>query len=794
MLQSLQHDNIVQYLDSSIDGDELIIVFEWAAAGDLKRQVRKANERGKPFEERVIWKYFSQICDAITHMHSRRILHRDLKPANVFLTLDGTVKVGDLGLGRMMSEHTFEAHSKVGTPLYMSPEVLRGDGYDWKSDVWSLGCVLYELAVLKSPFKAEGLDLYSLFQKISKGDYAPPPEHYSSTLRELCVSMLSVDAKDRPDVAHVTAVANKMRRETMSAAAAARADAKRQAEEATYPGHYREESREATLADGWPGQAERPRSGEAERPSTRGGRSRPDRPASGDGFADARPGTSGGRRPDAARPPSAGARRPAADEDGWADARPGTSSGRRRMSPPDDRPPSSPGGRRPAATPPATHDFIEEEERPQTSGGRRPSSAGRARAAAVDDDEEVAKAASEGNRRRRRLQEETPFHEILGASESIVERLYVLGYAFKRRENHEPPLLRTHFALSGAGINLPSITQWADCMNACLFLIGVLGGNDREIAEAAPSQQATDLLNRIHAVGFNGQARPPDLAKGHGASATSVLDFLSRKAMDTITIQKPDYSQVDKVNEESDGNESDGIQEDCGSYVEEDVLEEDYVVAEDSKFCEVDENEDRAILQARTSVNEWKVELERVGPRLASKTVVKDSWRRRVLLTKVNVSKRQDMDKVYAYTKVVADDARNACDELRRGEGVLDQRHSEKKDQLMQLRKSLAEIEQQRDDLERSVAQKTDRLGVVVEEAREAQDAVEAKGNDLGDSRRLALMRAALKSLREESEGMEMMLGVALSQHAACMLRRPTPSSHEKEAGDDSSAISESFS
>ena len=169
LLQSLQHDNIVQYLDSSIDGDELIIVFEWAAAGDLKRQVRKANERGKPFEERVIWKYFSQICDAITHMHSRRILHRDLKPANVFLTLDGTVKVGDLGLGRMMSEHAFEAHSKVGTPLYMSPEVLRGDGYDWKSDVWSLGCVLYELAVLKSPFKAEGLDLYSLFQKISKG-------------------------------------------------------------------------------------------------------------------------------------------------------------------------------------------------------------------------------------------------------------------------------------------------------------------------------------------------------------------------------------------------------------------------------------------------------------------------------------------------------------------------------------------------------------------------------------------------------------------------------------------------
>ena len=155
--------------------------------------MRKAVERQQPFEERVIWKYFSQICDALAHMHARRILHRDLKPANVFLTLNGTVKVGDLGLGRMMSEHTFEAHSKVGTPLYMSPEVLRGDGYDWKSDVWSLGCVLYELANLKSPFKAEGLNLYSLFQKISKADYAPLPDTYSKTLRDLAVAMLSVD-------------------------------------------------------------------------------------------------------------------------------------------------------------------------------------------------------------------------------------------------------------------------------------------------------------------------------------------------------------------------------------------------------------------------------------------------------------------------------------------------------------------------------------------------------------------------------------------------------------------------
>ena len=210
-LQSLDHPNIIKYLDSFINDNDLVIVFEWAAAGDLKRQVRKAQERGVGFEERVIWKYFSQICNAIQHMHERRIMHRDLKPANIFLTLDGTVKVGDLGLSREMSENTIQAHSKVGTPLYMSPEVLKGDGYDFKSDIWSLGCILYELAMLKSPFKAEGLNLYSLFQKISKGDYLPLPEQYSDELKDLAYKMISTSSEDRPEIGPSCELAQEMR-------------------------------------------------------------------------------------------------------------------------------------------------------------------------------------------------------------------------------------------------------------------------------------------------------------------------------------------------------------------------------------------------------------------------------------------------------------------------------------------------------------------------------------------------------------------------------------------------------
>ena len=95
LVAALNHPNCVRYHDSFLVGDELVIALEWCAAGDLKRQIRKAQERGTPLEERTIWRYFAQIADAVGHMHERRIMHRDLKPANIFLTLNGTVKVRD---------------------------------------------------------------------------------------------------------------------------------------------------------------------------------------------------------------------------------------------------------------------------------------------------------------------------------------------------------------------------------------------------------------------------------------------------------------------------------------------------------------------------------------------------------------------------------------------------------------------------------------------------------------------------------------------------------------------------
>jgi len=132
-------------------------------------------------------------------------MHRDLKPANIFISSEGLLKVGDLGLGRQLSSQTIEAYSRVGTPLYMSPEVLNGQGYDWKSDVWSLGWISYELWALKSPFKStdEKLSLYDLFNKINKGEYPPLDNKYSENLRLLIDLMLKVSPEERIDLKDV---------------------------------------------------------------------------------------------------------------------------------------------------------------------------------------------------------------------------------------------------------------------------------------------------------------------------------------------------------------------------------------------------------------------------------------------------------------------------------------------------------------------------------------------------------------------------------------------------------------
>ncbi|CAM9369982.1 unnamed protein product [Ectocarpus sp. 13 AM-2016] len=205
LLKNLASPNIVKLHICFLDHNALWVVMDWMDGGDLKGTeapvMLRTKQSGRRLDEITVWGYFTQICDALLHMHGERIIHRDVKPANVFVSRDGIVKLGDLGLGRYLSARSVLAMSQVGTPLYMSPETLKGQGHDMGSDIWSLGCVLYELAQLRSPFAGKHLTMKTLFRKIVQAEYPPLDcKIYSPCLTNLVAHLLMPDPTIRPRI------------------------------------------------------------------------------------------------------------------------------------------------------------------------------------------------------------------------------------------------------------------------------------------------------------------------------------------------------------------------------------------------------------------------------------------------------------------------------------------------------------------------------------------------------------------------------------------------------------------
>ena len=196
VLKSLRHPNIVEYITSFNERGCFYIVMEYADGGDLAQKIQKRGKR--LFSEDEIMHDFIQLALAIKYIHDRKILHRDLKAQNVFLTKDGTVKLGDFGIARVL-EHTFQlCRTQIGTPYYLSPEICEGKNYNSKTDIWSLGCILYELCTLKHAF--EGGDMNALLMNIIRGNYQPISSQYSADLRNLVASMLTKSMEKRPSI------------------------------------------------------------------------------------------------------------------------------------------------------------------------------------------------------------------------------------------------------------------------------------------------------------------------------------------------------------------------------------------------------------------------------------------------------------------------------------------------------------------------------------------------------------------------------------------------------------------
>ncbi|XP_059000233.1 serine/threonine-protein kinase Nek3 isoform X1 [Mustela lutreola] len=194
LLAKMKHPNIVAFQESFEAEGHLYIVMEFCDGGDLMQKIK--HQKGKLFPEDMILNWFTQMCLGVNHIHKKRVLHRDIKSKNIFLTQNGKVKLGDFGSARLLSNPMAFACTYVGTPYYVPPEIWENMPYNNKSDIWSLGCILYELCTLKHPFQANSWK--SLILKICQGSLSPLPSQYSCELQLLIKQMFKRNPSHRP--------------------------------------------------------------------------------------------------------------------------------------------------------------------------------------------------------------------------------------------------------------------------------------------------------------------------------------------------------------------------------------------------------------------------------------------------------------------------------------------------------------------------------------------------------------------------------------------------------------------
>ncbi|CDW78132.1 protein kinase domain containing protein [Stylonychia lemnae] len=205
LLQKIRHTNIVAYKDSFVDREQYLnMVMTYCDGGDMYTKIK--NSKGKNFPEPQIIDWLVQMSLALLYLHERKILHRDMKTQNIFLK-NGKIRLGDFGIAKVLDSTKDFANTVIfnwiifqciGTPYYMSPELFKNKPYSYKSDVWALGCVLYEMCNLRHAFDAQSIN--GLAVKILRGSYPPLNNTYSKQLRDLIQKMLSVKPSTRPTI------------------------------------------------------------------------------------------------------------------------------------------------------------------------------------------------------------------------------------------------------------------------------------------------------------------------------------------------------------------------------------------------------------------------------------------------------------------------------------------------------------------------------------------------------------------------------------------------------------------
>ncbi|XP_073486438.1 serine/threonine-protein kinase Nek11 isoform X1 [Aquarana catesbeiana] len=200
LLSKLDHPAIVKFHSSFLENASFCIITEYCEGGDLDYKVQEYKKNGDVIPESQVTEWLIQLLLGVNYMHERRILHRDLKAKNIFLK-NNLLKIGDFGVSRLLMGSSDLATTFTGTPYYMSPEVLNHQGYDSKSDIWSVGCILHEICCLEHAFT--GHSFLAVFWKIVEGPTPSLPDCYSSDLNFIMSRMLNKDPLLRPGAVEI---------------------------------------------------------------------------------------------------------------------------------------------------------------------------------------------------------------------------------------------------------------------------------------------------------------------------------------------------------------------------------------------------------------------------------------------------------------------------------------------------------------------------------------------------------------------------------------------------------------
>ena len=196
VLASIKNKYVINYKEAFLDEKDctLCLVMEYADRGDLENKIKEQKQKSEYFREEDIWKIFINIVKGLKSLHDKGIIHRDIKSSNIFLFNDGIAKLGDLNICKIISNENL-GHTQAGTPAYAAPEVWMQKPYGKKSDIWSLGCVLYEMIALKCPFRED--NMVKLYNKVLVGEYKKIPNNFSNDLNWIIEHMINSEIDKR---------------------------------------------------------------------------------------------------------------------------------------------------------------------------------------------------------------------------------------------------------------------------------------------------------------------------------------------------------------------------------------------------------------------------------------------------------------------------------------------------------------------------------------------------------------------------------------------------------------------